>query len=144
MNAKLNDIFGVSFKANYIREDAFNRVGAGDSRTGSRTFIWMPRSINMDNLRSNYISDNGYEQNWYFANDWHTNPYWVGYENYNDDNKDQFIGFAKIDFKITPWLRGFVRSSMNSYATKRYLRVANNALRSNGEGYFSEKFPICS
>ena len=50
MNAKLNDIFSLSFKGNYIREDAFNRVGQGDSRTGARTFIWMPRSININTL----------------------------------------------------------------------------------------------
>ena len=140
MNSKLNDVVSFSFKGNYIREDAFNRVGQGDSRTGARTFIWMPRSINIDRLRSDYMSENGYEQNWYFTSDWHTNPYWEAYENYNNDNKDQFIGYAKVDLQFTPWLKGFVRSSMDTYKSKRYLRVANNALRANGEGSFTERW----
>jgi TonB-linked SusC/RagA family outer membrane protein len=140
MNSKLNDVFSISFKANYLREDAFNRVGQGDSRTGARTFIWMPRSINMDNLYNDYMNENGYEQNWYTSSDWHTNAYWEAYKNYNNDNKDQFNGYAKIDMQITPWLKGFVRTSMDTYTSKRYLRVANNAMRANGEGSYNEKW----
>jgi len=140
MNAKLNDIFSLSFKANYIREDAFNRVGQGDSRTGARTFIWMPRSININTLEDDHKSDNGYEQNWYFASDWHTNPFWEAYENYNNDLKDQFNGFVKIDMNFTPWLTGFIRSSIDTYSSKRYLRIANNALRANGEGSYTERW----
>ncbi len=142
MNSKLNDMFSLSFKANYIREDANNRVGQGDSRTGARTFIWMPRSINTNTLREDYESPTGYEQNWYFASDWHTNPYWEAYKNLNSDNKNQFTGFGKIDIQITPWLKGFVRSSMDTYTSKRYLRVANNALRANGEGAFTERWVL--
>lgn len=140
MNSKLNRFLSLSFKANYIREDAFNRVGQGDSRTGARTFIWMPRSINIHTLKDDYKSVNGYEQNWYFDSDWHTNPYWEAYENYNNDHKDQFNGYAKIDLEITPWLKGFMRTSMDTYVSKRYLRVANNALRANGEGAFTEQW----
>lgn len=138
INSRMNKISTFSFKGNYVREDAFNRVGQGDSRTGARNFIWMPRSVNINTLREDYMSETGYEQNWYFSDDWHTNPYWEAYENYNNDNKDQFIGFAKIDLDITPWLKGFVRSSMDTYSSKRYLRVANNALRANGEGSYTE------
>lgn len=140
MNAKLNDIFSFSFKGNYIREDAFNRVGQGDSRTGARNFIWMPRSININTLENDRMGSNGNEQNWYFSDAWHTNPYWEAYENYNNDHKDQFIGFAKVDFNITPWLRGFVRTSMDTYLSKRFLRIANNALRANGEGSYTERW----
>jgi len=140
INSKMNDLISLSFKGNYIREDAYNRVGQGDSRTGARTFIWMPRSINIQTLEEDYMSANGFEQNWYFSDDWHTNPYWEAYKNYNNDNKDQFIGFAKLDFNITPWLTAFVRSSMDTYVTKRYLRIANNALRANREGSYSERW----
>ncbi|MCF8380550.1 MAG: SusC/RagA family TonB-linked outer membrane protein [Bacteroidales bacterium] len=140
INSKLNEFASFSFKSNYIREDAFNRVGQGDSRTGARTFVWMPRSIDTNKLRTDYKNENGYEQNWYFSDDWHTNPYWEAYENYNNDNKNQFTGFAKIDLNFTPWLKGFIRSSMDTYISKRYLRVANNALRANGEGSFTEQW----
>ncbi|MEX2371549.1 MAG: hypothetical protein WD578_11120, partial [Bacteroidales bacterium] len=140
MNSTLNKYIGFSFKGNYIREDAFNRVGQGDSRTGARTFIWMPRSININTLREDYKSAGGREQNWYFSDSWHTNPYWEAYENYNNDNKDQFHGYAKIDLKITPWLTGYARSSMDTYKSKRYLRIANNALRANGEGSYTERW----
>jgi TonB-linked SusC/RagA family outer membrane protein len=138
MNSKLNDILTASFKANYIRENALNREGQSDSRTGARTFIWMPRSINMDELREDYKDEFGNEQNWYKADDWHTNPYWESYENYNNDFKDQFIGYIKLDFNITDWLTGYVRSSMDTYSQRRFLRIANNALRAYGEGQYTE------
>ena len=140
INSKLTDFVNFSFKGNYIREDAFNRVGQGDSRTGARTFIWMPRSIDINTLRDDYVGPTGFEQNWYFASDWHTNPFWEAYKNYNNDDKDQFTGFVKIDLEFTPWLRGFVRSSMDTYLSKRYLRIANNALRANGEGSYTERW----
>lgn len=140
MDSQLNNLIGFSFKGNYIREDAFNRVGQGDSRTGARTFIWMPRSVNIHTLREDYKSANGYEQNWYFSSDWHTNPYWEAFENYNNDNKDQFQGFAKLDLNFTPWLKGYIRSSMDTYGSKRYLRIANNALRASGEGSYTERW----
>lgn len=140
INSQMSKLVTFSFKGNYIREDAFNRVGQGDARTGARTFIWMPRSVDIHTLERDYKSESGFEQNWYFDSDWHTNPYWEAYENYNDDNKDQFIGFAKLDFNFTPWLSGFVRSSMDTYGSKRYLRIANNALRANGEGSFTERW----
>ncbi len=140
INTHLNKFATFSFKGNYIREDAFNRVGQGDSRTGARTFIWMPRSIDTETLREDYKNENGFEQNWYYASDWHTNPFWEAFENYNNDNKDQFIGFAKMDFKFTPWLSGYLRSSMDTYGSKRYLRISNNALRANGEGSFTERW----
>ncbi|MFZ5942431.1 MAG: SusC/RagA family TonB-linked outer membrane protein [Bacteroidota bacterium] len=138
LNSKMNKIISFSMKGSYIREDAFNRVGQGDARTGARTFIWMPRSININTLREDYKSPNGYEQNWYFADDWHTNPYWEAYENYNNDFKDQFQAFARVNFDITSWLSLYIRSSMDNYTVKRYTRVANYALRANGEGSYTE------
>lgn len=140
MSSKMNDYVTASFKANYIREDAFNRVGQGDSRTGARTFIWMPRSINMNTLRDYYKDENGFEQNWYPDDPWHTNPYWEAYENYNNDNKNHFTGYVKLDFTITPWLSAFVRSSMDTYLSKRYNRIANNAVRAIGQGQFTEQW----
>ncbi|MCK9206971.1 MAG: TonB-dependent receptor, partial [Salinivirgaceae bacterium] len=138
MNSKLNNILSSSFKVNYIRENALNREGQSDSRTGARTFIWMPRSINMDELREDYKDEFGQEQNWYKADDWHTNPYWESYENYNNDFKDQFIGFIKLDFKFNDWLSGYVRSSMDTYSQRRLLRIANNSLSAYGEGQYTE------
>jgi len=140
MDSKLNDFVSVSFKGNYVKEDAFNRVGQGNSETGAKSFIWMPRSIDINTLRKDYKGANGQEQNYYYADYLHTNPFWESFENYNDDNKDQFIGFIKADFTITPWLKGFARSNMDTYSTKRYLRIANNAIRANGEGSYTERW----
>ncbi len=140
MTSKLNSFVSVNFKASYIKEAAFNREGQGDSRTGARTFIWMPRSIDMNTLRDDYKDKNGYEKNWYKDSDWHTNPYWESYENYNNDTKDQFGGYIKLDFNFTSWLNGFIRSSLDTYTSRRYLRVANYALRAYGEGSYTDRW----
>jgi len=138
MSSKMTDFFSFDFKVNYIREDAFNRVGQGDARTGARTFIWMPRSTDIHLLENDYMDANGFEQNWYYDDPWHTNPYWEAYKNYNNDNKDRFIAYIKGNFTITPWLSGFVRSSMDTYNSNRYSRIASNSLRAYGEGQYTE------
>ncbi|MEN8156773.1 MAG: SusC/RagA family TonB-linked outer membrane protein [Bacteroidota bacterium] len=140
MDSKLNDFLSVSYKGSYIREEAHNRVGQGNSETGAKTFIWMPRSINIRTLERDYMDENGFEQNYYNTDYLHTNPFWEVYENFNNDSKDQFTGFMKIDIKITPWLKGFVRTNMDTYGSKRYLRIATGAIRANREGRFTEQW----
>ncbi len=119
----------IDAKVNYVRDDAFNRPGQGDSRTGARTFIWMPRNIDINKLREDYKDEYGYEQNYYQADSWHTNPFWELFENTNNDTKDRIIGNIKLDYQITDWLKLMLRSGTDFYQSRRYTRVASYSMR---------------
>lgn len=140
MNTKMNKYLDFNFNSSYIREDAFNRVGMSNSTSGSKTFIYMPRNVDIHTLERDYKDEDGNELNYgYDSGVLLFNPYWEAYENYNNDYKDQYRGLAKLNVTITPWLRGFVRSSINSYSTKRYQRIATGSLK-DPEGGFSEVY----
>ena len=127
--AELTKKIHVDAKVNYVKDDAFNRPGQGDSRTGARTFIWMPRNIDIHKLRADYKDENGYEQNYYKLDDWHTNPYWELFENTNNDTKDRVIGLIKVNYQLTDWLNLMLRSGNDFYYSKRYRRVASYSMR---------------
>lgn len=140
MNSEMNKFLDFSLNASYIREDAHNRVGMSNSTSGAKTFIYMPRNVDTRVLERDYKDENGNELNYgYDSGVLLFNPYWEAYENYNNDHKDQFTSLAKVNVKITPWLSGFVRSSINMYSTKRYQRIANGSLK-DPEGGFSEVY----
>jgi len=135
--SELTKKINIDAKVNYIRDDAFNRPGQGDSRTGARTFIWMPRNIDIHRLKEDYKDEYGYEQNYYQLDSWHTNPYWEIYENTNNDTKDRIIGNIKLDYKITDWLSLMLRSGTDFYQSRRYKRVASYSMR-EPEGKYTE------
>jgi hypothetical protein len=126
-------------KANYIFENALNRTGVGDARTGARTFIWMPRSTNIQELKDDYMTEDGYELNWYEADPWHTNPYWESYKNTNYDNKDRLISSASFGYTIIPGLKFTLRGGLDFYKARRYVRIANKSLR-EPKGSYSERW----
>ena len=135
--AKLSEKLNVDAKVNYVRGSAFNRPGQGDSRSGARTFIWMPRNVDINKLREDYKNEQGYEQNYYQSDSWHTNPYWEAYENTNNDAKDRIIGTVKLNYQFTDWLSLMMRSGTDFYKDRRFRRIANYSMRAP-DGQYSE------
>ena len=132
--SKLTKKINIDAKVNYDRNDAFNRPGQGDSRSGARTFIWMPRNIDINKLRDDYKDAYGYEQNYYKSDSWHTNPYWESYENTNNDTRDRILGTVKSDFQITDWLSLMLRTGTDFHTDRRFRRIASYSMRApNGE-----------
>ena len=37
------------------------------------------------------------------------NPYWLLYNDIDDENRGRFFSFTKINYEFTDWLSGFVR-----------------------------------
>ncbi len=134
---ELNKRINIDSKVTYNRNEAFNRPGQGDSRSGSRTFIWMPRNIDIHKLKEFYKDENGYEQNYYQSDSWHTNPYWELYENTNNDNRDRILGTVKSNIKITEWLSLMLRTGLDFHNDKRYKRTASYSMQAP-DGQYTE------
>jgi TonB-linked SusC/RagA family outer membrane protein len=52
------------------------------------------------------------------------NPYFAAYENFETDNRMRYLGYAKLDYKITSWLNVMGRVSLDSYTDSQEERIA--------------------
>lgn len=52
------------------------------------------------------------------------NPYFAAYENAPNDNRLRYLGYAKLDYKITDWLNLMGRVSLDTYTQSQEERTA--------------------
>lgn len=52
------------------------------------------------------------------------NPYFAAYENYANDERLRYLGYMKLDYKITDWLNAMGRVSLDSYDQLQEERTA--------------------
>ena len=108
--ANLSDKLSVDSKATYFTQEVNNRTfGGGEGILG---YVYnMPRNIAVDDLK-NYQADNpatpaefgviGYAPST-------GNPYWMLLNDEENERRNRFIGFSKIDYKFNDWLSAFIR-----------------------------------
>ncbi len=52
------------------------------------------------------------------------NPYWVRYQNTENDSRNRYFGYAKLDYKITDWLDVMGRYSLDTYSEMQEEKIA--------------------
>ena len=129
VTSKLTDRLTLTAKANYIRQDVFNRPDLALSPDNPmNSLIQMPRNIRLEDLRDFQTPDgqprvytNGSVNNW-------QNPYWAVNLNTNNDSRDRVIGFAQLEYQVTDWLKVHLRSGTDFYNDFRQNRNATNTI----------------
>lgn len=135
----LTDRLSVGGNVSYIKENGRDRNGYTYSVSGpSRNFRqWWGTNIDVKELKADYFrTRQNISWNWntaaYTANTggtlgkgaYHDNPYWVQYENYNNDSRDRIFGNANLNFKITDYLNFTARASLDYYSSLFEYRYA--------------------
>jgi TonB-linked SusC/RagA family outer membrane protein len=64
------------------------------------------------------------------------NPYFANYENYSSDSRLRYLGYAKLDYKITDWLNVMGRISLDSYDQIQEERTAVGSIVLPAGEYF--------
>ncbi|HEX7240850.1 MAG TPA: TonB-dependent receptor, partial [Longimicrobiaceae bacterium] len=114
---QLTQRFGADASVQYIRRSGENRPSSG--YTGGnfmQQFVWFGRSVDTGLLK-NYKNEDGSQFNWNY--NYHNNPYWLQLENENSDDRDRIIGNVALNYKLTDWLTGTVRSGTDVYSEFR-------------------------
>ena len=113
----LSDKFHIDSKATYFTQDLNNRVNLGTE--GVLAWLYQtPRNVRMSDLRK--YKPSLWEDPSMFADEYAAisyagqnkstgNPYWMLYEDQNDERRDRFLGFTKLTYDITDWLSFFAR-----------------------------------
>ncbi|CAM1333995.1 SusC/RagA family TonB-linked outer membrane protein [Tenacibaculum aestuariivivum] len=144
---KLSEETTVTASANYIKTDALglNETGYG---SGGNNFL--------SSIRQFYTSNVDFKQmeNAYFATkrniswninnltdraiEYHDNPYFQRYQNYNNFNRDRFFGNFSINTALTSWMGATARAGIDTYTQIQEERVAIGSKRvSNLKGLYS-------
>jgi TonB-linked SusC/RagA family outer membrane protein len=133
----------VDVNMNYINTGSDNRssYGAKNEESIMRIFLFMPRNVNIDNLRnywkpgsSNRVQNTPiYNPNGAILN----NPFFVANENLNGNNRDRVYGNVKLSYDFLPNLKLMVRTGRDFYNDKRTMRHAVSSAQ-YVNGYYQE------
>ncbi|MCU0450310.1 MAG: SusC/RagA family TonB-linked outer membrane protein [Bernardetiaceae bacterium] len=135
--AQITKKLSVDAKANYIRQSSFNRPNLTDNPDNPMYgFIYMPRSIRLDDLRT-FEDANGNPVTWAatgvdpnngFPTSRRQNPFWSIYKNTNEDLMNRIIAFASIKYEFTDWLNLQLRAGTDYYNHRMEERTATRTL----------------
>jgi TonB-linked SusC/RagA family outer membrane protein len=101
---KLSDKLTLEMKANFIQEEATNRVNLSDSPSNpGKAFSQLPNNISVDMLQNRRFED-GRAIAWSASNPFTLNPYWGPLENQQRDDKKRIIAYALARYEFNDWI----------------------------------------
>lgn len=137
---KLTDKFTASFMANYINTKTQGRNGTGYGGNLIAGFRqWWGTNVDVKELRDIYFATRkNYTWNATLGGStpssqaninpaYWNNPYFDRYENYQNDQRDRFIGSTSLSYQLTNWLDVNTRISVDTYAEVQEERRANGS-----------------
>src|SRR5690606_3324581 len=68
------------------------------------------------------------------------NPYWTRYENYQNDSRSRYFGYASLNFEATDWLNFTGRVSLDSYDEIQEERSAVGSLSTPSYSRYNRSF----
>ena len=127
----------IEANANYVNLKAVGRYGTGyDDQNPMQVFAqWFQTNVDIKHLLDNYKSPlDGTQRTWnytgiptpdsppraYYAN----NPNWVRHECYNNDGRDRFYGYGKVNYKLASWANLEGRIANDFYSEYQERRIA--------------------
>ncbi len=118
----VNEKLTVSGFANYIKTDALGRNSTGYNDNVVGNFKqWWAVSTDLKEQRDIYFATkrnigwNPGSSTPGAAPIYWDNPYWTRYENYQNDERNRFIGNFELNYKLTEWLGIMGRVSTDTY-----------------------------
>lgn len=135
--ANITDKLSADAKITYTRQNSFNRPNLTDNPDNPvYGFIYMPRSIRLDDLRG-YEDALGNPVTWAqtgvdLSNGYLTsrrqNPFWSVYKNTNEDVMNRLMGFVLLKYDFTNWLSLQGRVGTDYYTQRIEERTATRTL----------------
>ncbi|MNX20983.1 TonB-dependent Receptor Plug Domain protein [compost metagenome] len=137
-NHKLTDKLSVSVFANYLAQTTMGRntTGYGGDNIMGTFRQWWGTNVDIQSQKEVFQNSGGQNISWNMADPsngntspkYADNPYFTRYKNYQTDERDRFIGYGQLDYKITDWLNATGKISTDSYSELREERKAVGSL----------------
>jgi TonB-linked SusC/RagA family outer membrane protein len=131
LNHQFTDKLSLSSFAAYSQEATTGRnsTGYNDNITGMFR-QWFQTNVDIKELQQVYERSGGQNVTWNWSDPdaltpiYWDNPYFTRYQNYQNDSRNRFTGYAKLDYKLTDWLTATGKVSNDSFAELREERRA--------------------
>ena len=123
--SQLTDKFSLGAKVTYFLQGAKNRPSQGTE--GVMAYLYgLNRNIDINDLKTYQNLDDGYGV--ISATNSGGNPYWILYNDKNEDNRKRFSGFAKAKYDFSDTFKAFVRVGTDavSHDTESYSAVGHH------------------
>ncbi|MCX2741323.1 SusC/RagA family TonB-linked outer membrane protein [Pontibacter anaerobius] len=120
----------VSASGNYSRIEGVGRYGTGyNGRNPNQQFRqWWQTNVDIKEQEEAYKRNNqNVTWNWNSSNTgpiYSDNPYWTRFQNYSNDSRDNFFGYAMANYKFTDWFSLMGRAAFNTTNDFQEERVA--------------------
>ena len=134
INHKFTDRLSTSVFVNYLAQKTIGRNTTGYSGDNMMSSFRQWWATNVDILSQKEIFENSGEKNisWNMANPsagqynpkYTDNPYFTRYKNFQSDERNRFLGYAQLDYKIAEWLSASGKISTDSFSELREERKA--------------------
>jgi TonB-linked SusC/RagA family outer membrane protein len=142
----LNDKLTVTGFANYIKTKAVGRNLTGYSDNILTSFRqWFQTNVDIQEQKAAYFNT-GRNITWNYNSEnnltpiYWDNPYWVRYENYENDSRNRFIGNMSLRYNVTDWFNVYGRVSVDTYDEMQETRIAVGSLNPSRYTRFNRSF----
>ena len=132
---------------NYTSTDGLGRYGTGyDSKNLMTNFRqWWQVNVDVQEQREAYErKKQNVTWNWtdptILAPIYWDNAYWTRYENYQNDHRDRYFGYAGLTYKVTNWFDVTGRVSIDQYDELQEERIALGSVDVSQYQRFNRKF----
>lgn len=122
--ANLSDKLSIDAKATYFTQDVQNRTAISGEGVINPVYL-MPRSVNIDDLRTFQAADRAVLEDYYVLSygggaNGTANPFWMLYNDERMNQRNRFLGFMKINYEFNDWISAFVRIGSDVTNTNGY------------------------
>ncbi|WP_268847749.1 SusC/RagA family TonB-linked outer membrane protein [Flavobacterium aestivum] len=137
----------INATANYAKTGLLgsNETGYGSGGNNIMTSFrqWWETNVDIKDLKNAY-NITGQNTSWNitgpddFTINYHDNPYYQRYNNYNTMDRDRFFGNFGLTSELAKWLSVTAKGSIDTYSQIQEERVAVGSMRANGRvGFYS-------
>ena len=131
INHKFTERLSASVFANYNTQNTVGRNSTGYNENIMSNFRqWWQTNVDVQELKQVYDRSGGQNINWNYTDPsdltqiYWDNPYFIRYKNFQTDERNRFIGYSKLDYKIADWVTATAKISTDSYSELREERRA--------------------
>lgn len=143
LTSRLNVFSSINFTAT----EGLGRYGTGyDAKNQMTSFRqWWQVNVDVQDLRRAYErTKQNITWNWADPDDlvpiYWDNPYWVRYENYQNDRRNRYLGYLGATYNVTDWLDITGRVSLDQYDEIHEERIAVGSVDPGEYSRFNRNF----
>lgn len=141
-NLKIGDKLTTNASLEFLRNNGLNRAGVGyNAGILEGLDVWFGRQVDMAALKANYNKFDQFGNRYNWNTNYHSNPYFLQYDNPQSDTRNQYIGSVSATYQFTDWLSATARAGGNIFSTTNSQDIASQNVSWAGAGFADLAFP---